>query len=264
MLNAIHAELWRFFRRPAGRALLAVVTALPALMNLYVWTCNRWISPETPFGLYETLGMASILMPFAGILLLMVLADTAFGDERRLETFKNAVSAGVPRFTLYFGKLLSGLLLAFLHLAAAWGAFAVSGLLLLPPYGGEYTVRELAAGAGLLLAQAVPLWMGVFGILHLLYFSFRNGLLAVLAVALASPFLSPVLFSLQLPAAEALSRMQLLYYFYSIVLEDTFSAYLREEKQIYELLAQCWLAGGGHFLLCTLLGWAVFRRRDID
>lgn len=263
MLNYMHAELWRFFRRPAGKALLAVVIALPALMNLYVWLCNQWLSPENRSGLYDSLGVASILMPFAGVLLLMVLADTAFADERRLGTLKNAVSAGFPRPMLYFGKLLSGLLLAFAHLAAAWLSFAVSGLLLLP-YGGEYSVFELAKGAGLLILQVIPLWLGVFGILHLLYFTFRNGLMAMLAAALGSFVISTALLSLNDPAAEMLSQCQLLTYLYSVVLEDTLSAYLGEMRVNAPFLAQCWLAGGGYFLSCTVLGFVLFRRRDID
>ena len=76
--------------------------------------------------------------------------------------------------------------------------------------------------------------------------------------------ISTALLSLNDPAAEMLSQCQLLTYLYSVVLEDTLSAYLGEMRVNAPFLAQCWLAGGGYFLSCTVLGFVLFRRRDID
>ena len=97
MLNYLKAELWRYFRRPAGKALLALSLALPGALVLYVWGGNRWIDSENPITLADTWAMAAILMPFAGVLFLMAIIDAAFADENRLGTMKNSVAAGFSR-----------------------------------------------------------------------------------------------------------------------------------------------------------------------
>lgn len=123
MLNYLKAELWRYFRRSAGKALLILSFVLPAALVLYVWGGNRWIDSENPITLADTWAIAAILMPFAGVLFLMAIVDAAFADENRLGTMKNSVAAGFSRWIVYSGKILSGILLSVLHLACAWGPF---------------------------------------------------------------------------------------------------------------------------------------------
>ena len=112
MLNYMRAELWRFFRRSAGKALFLISALLPALLNLYVLFFNLWDRPAERYDLSISLEMAVALMPLACVLLLMALTQTAFADETRLRTLKNSLSSGGSRGIVYGGKLLSGLLLA--------------------------------------------------------------------------------------------------------------------------------------------------------
>ena len=86
MLNYLKAELWRYFRRPAGKALLILSFVLPAALVLYVWGGNRWIDSENPITLADTWAIAAIRMPFAGIPCHMAIVDAAFADGNRLGT----------------------------------------------------------------------------------------------------------------------------------------------------------------------------------
>ena len=252
MLNYLKAELWRYFRRPAGKALLALSLALPGALVLYVWGGNRWIDSENPITLADTWAMAAILMPFAGILFLMAIIDAAFA---------NSVAAGFSRCTVYFGKVFSGVLLSALHLACAWGSFLAAGMLLLPL---GIPPRALLLRLGLLLLEVIPLWLGVLGILYLVYFSFRNGLVAAIAAAAGSFLIMVALLSLNVYAAEVLTQLQLLLYFFSVVLENSLLTDLADLQVDRLFLAKCWLVGGGYFLACIATGWLFFRRRDIS
>ena len=80
MLNYMRAELWRFFRRSAGKALFLTAALLPALLNLYVLFFNLWDRPAERYDLSISLEMALALMPLAGVLLLSVayLVDSTY------------------------------------------------------------------------------------------------------------------------------------------------------------------------------------------
>ena len=225
MLNYLKAELWRYFRRPAGKALLILSFVLPAALVLYVWGGNRWIDSENP----------------------ITLADTW--------------AIGFSRWIVYSGKILSGILLSVLHLACAWGSFLLAGMLLLP-FG--IPLRALLLRLGLLFLEIIPLWLGVLGILYLVYFSFRNGLVAAIAAAAGSFLIMVALLSLNVYAAEVLAQLQLIIYFFSVVLENSLLTDFSDLQVDRLFLARCWLVGGGYFLACAAAGWLLFRGRDIS
>ena len=260
MLNFLRAEFWRYFRRPAGKALMILSLGLPAALNVYVWLCNIWLEADStiPYTLADSLGIGIVLMPYAGIFLLMAIVDVAFADEKRLSTVKNSLSAGIPRGVLYSGKIISGLLLAFFHLGAAWASALGTGVLLLP-LPEEADLSEIFRTLGNLFAEVIPLWLGALGVLYLLYFCFRNGLAAALAVAVGSFFLSVVLLSLNFPFAEFLAKMQ----FFTLLMEVLLDTGVSSELSA-GVLVRFWLAGGGYFAGSVLLGWIFFRRHDLS
>ena len=255
MLNYLKAEFWRFFRRPAGRVIWGAAVLLPVLLNLLLWivslyTRNKW--PQWMFTLESTCSEAALLMPIAGIFFLMAVVDVAFADENRLGILKNSVAAGFSRHILYWGKILSGLLLAIFHLVSAWISFLVSGFVLLPVNWGE--IGKTAEGVWSVLLAVFPLWLGVLGILYLLYFSFQNGLVAAVTTAVASLFL-PMLAGLDFPWLQSVLENQLLIGFVGILLGATLD--------LWDIMAKFWIMGSGYFLVSVLAGWILFCRRDI-
>ena len=238
MLNFLRAEFWRYFRRPAGKALMILSLGLPAALNVYVWLCNIWLEADSTilYTLADSLGIGIVLMPYAGIFLLMAIVDVAFADEKRLSTVKNSLSAGIPRGVLYSGKIISGLLLAFFHLGAAWASALGTGVLLLP-LPEEADLSEIFRTLGNLFAEVIPLWLGAVG----------------------SFFLSVVLLSLNFPFAEFLAKMQ----FFTLLMEVLLDTGVSSELSA-GVLARFWLAGGGYFAGSVLLGWIFFRRHDLS
>ena len=256
MLNYMRAELWRFFRRSAGKALFLTAALLPALLNLYVLFFNLWDRPAERYDLSISLEMALALMPLAGVLLLMALTQTAFADETRLRTLKNSLSSGGSRRIVYGGKLLSGLLLAALCLGTSLAAFLATGLLLLPERDWS-AFWEAARGFAAVLCCCIPLWLGMLGVFSLLNFSLSNGTAGAAAAVLLSFFAVPVLFSFQGPAAETVRKFYLPALLFDILPDGSYEGTER-------LMGQCWLTGCGYFAAAAALGWALFRRRDID
>lgn len=124
--------------------------------------------------------------------------------------------------------------------------------------------RALLLRLGLLLLEVIPLWLGVLGILYLVYFSFRNGLVAAIAAAAGSFLIMVALLSLNVYAAEVLAQLQLIIYFFSVVLENSLLTDFSDLQVDRLFLARCWLVGGGYFLACAAAGWLLFRGRDIS
>ena len=153
MLNFIYAELWRHFHRPAGKALLILAAGLPVLLSLYIFIGLHWVQMGDIFT--QTVGVVAVLMPFAGIFFLVGIVDVSFADELRRATLKNHLAAGVSRPVIYGGKILSGLLLAILHLVLALAAFSLSAAPLL-----SLDILEIFDSMGLLLLEVLPLWLG--------------------------------------------------------------------------------------------------------
>ena len=57
MLNFICAELWRYFHRPAGKALLILAAGLPVLLSLYIFIGLHWVQMGDIFT--QTVGVGS-------------------------------------------------------------------------------------------------------------------------------------------------------------------------------------------------------------
>lgn len=249
MLNYLYAELWRYFHRRAGKILFFSLITLPILLNLYLYIGSRWVVLENIY--MESIGILAVIMPFAGIIFVLALVDVSFADELRLRTMKNNICAGFSRGVVYWSKIISGVVLSFLHLGVALTMFLISALLLFPASIGEW--REVLEQFGLLLAEIIPLWLGVVALLYLLYFNFRSGLQAAVAVGLGTLFVLPLLQSLNFSPTQILTHINLAEWFALVMISP-----------ISETLAQkCWLVGGGYFGVCTFAGWYLFRRRDI-
>lgn len=255
MLNFLWAEIWRTLHRPAGKVLLFLVILLPIALNLFAFSDNQWVAEDVRITVGEAMGIAVILMPFAGIFFLMAIVDLAFADENRLCTMKNSICTGISRPVYYFGKVISGMILAFFHLALSWISFFLSGFLLLPVDWLELqkNVQDIA----LYLLAVIPLWLGVLGILYLLYFSFQKGLLAAVAVAVGSVFILPAFLALNVPIAQWITNLQLVEWLALVSVTEL------AEIGKGPLIFRCWLIGAGYWLICITVGWILFSRRDI-
>ena len=258
MLNFIYAELWRVLRRPLGKISLILMAVLPVLLNLICFAENLTISSisvtVTQPGGYsytttDTAGIAGMLMPFAGVLFLMAIVDLSFSDETRLGTMKNNICAGIPRSTVYFGKVLSGGILGILHFFTGWLCYWLS-VPLLPD--GQEALSALFEALLWRSAALFPLWLGMLALLYFLYFTFSHGLTAVVILGTASIFAVPILYALQLPFAQFVEEIHLAVWFSRLTTESMSAISLWE----------CWVVGVSYTVVFLFAGWMLFRRKE--
>lgn len=257
MLNYVHGELWRAFRKAGNKIFFGILFLLPfaangflALLNFSWW---RYNGQETLIRLGDSLLFFAIQIPFWGCLLTFFTSGMVFGDELRLQTVKNSIAAGMGRGVVYFGKFLAELTYSLLGFGVAAGSLLVSGILFLP-----WNLTELSGTLESyfrLLIACIPLWVGVLGFLHFMLFTVQNGVAIAGISMLAVFFILLVLASL--PFSDAID-------FYLPVWLIQLSAYTADRTVLNtDFLAGCWGVGILYAGVFSVTGYLTFCRREL-
>lgn len=261
MLNYLYSELWRVFRRPLGRAYFLICIGLPALFNLMVAVVNWTARWAKPLYLNEAILPITAVCPLLGACFLIPVADFSFGDENRLGTFKNAVGFGISRSLIYWGKFISSVLLSLISLGLLLAAFFLTGLLL--PRQSEYmgkVIQELFVT----IFYSLPLWLGILATLHMFYFVFRNGILAVVGAMVGLPPALIILAMLGDPVLNGLNWIlehSIVQLMLDVVMAPTRS--LLPGFEGLPGLAYVWVISLVHMAVFLLPGYFVFLRKEI-
>ena len=168
MLNYLHSQWYRTVRRKYLYIALAAALALGAL---YLYLVRAAIG-DRPIGLESGVEEIVSLTPYVGFYAILLINDGAFSDERRLGTFKNDISFGFSRETLYFGKLISCLVFCVLGMILLAVPVLGMGVLILWAYRKLMkkpdSIGDLSAVVtGILLAYTLPAnckwWLPIIG-----------------------------------------------------------------------------------------------------
>ena len=254
MLNYISAE-WYKLRHTKG---IFIAFGILLVMIVLFFLPAFWISPPT-FGVYAGAYVVTLLL---GFFLAPIFAVRAFDDQYGRGTMKNEVVFGIPRHRVYLGKLIFG------GLVGIGAAIMVLGfyLLLCVLSGGlaeEYALLciELCVQATIFV---LPLWLASLSLAFLFQAAVKNsgGALAVNYLLLI--FATPV--AMMGGAEEAAPS-----YLVRFLTRWFFVAPFREVFNTLDIshialssMAYSWLTGAGWFLATTLLGLAVFSRKEIN
>lgn len=246
MLNYIHGELWRLFRRAGWGILFLCCVCLAAAVNIgTAAVCLIW--EVSPVPISNALFVIDLLAPMTGAFLVLLVYSMAFGDDYRHGAFKNAVSSGISRPVLYMGKFLSALFSCLLLLGAMLAAFLMTGPLL-----PGATAAEFAAAAGhlgWLTAACIPIWIGEMAVIHTFYFFFRTDgpvIGAGFLFLILSGWLIP-----QLPFAGS-SDLYLPVWFFIIPQAD-----------LPAVAGKAWAVGMGYAAVFLAAGYLGFFRREL-
>lgn len=245
------AEWSRIMLRPYYRIYLSVMVALAALLAMIWWWTGQEGMFQGSFG--ECL---SLLVPFfaAGLYLAIVVADAVFSDQYKLGTLKNEVSYGLPRARIYLGKLTAaagaGLLLVFFSLLA----YAVLCRLLIPPGAEDW--MEIQVFLFRLLA-AIPLWLGALALTLAVMFNVGQTIhMMVIVLTLLGPVFRGLM---RLAVGELTGWAEALYRLTLAAPMDLVNVALWDPSY----LLWCWGAGLLWAAASTVVGLALFSRRDI-
>lgn len=253
MLRMIKSELYKTAHRKYPYVLVGVMSALilsfVALIAVQRGTYATYVHMEDV--VYSVIPMLSI-----GIYLVLMMVDMVFSDEYKNQTMKNTLAFGTPRATVYLGKLISSLIVAVLSLLA----------LLAVLFGGSYLLlgvgdATMAAGAVRMfferLTACLPLFIGALGTANLLAFTIRsNGLFVttfVAVFALGAQFCDLLAYVVS-PIFNTVRGWLLM---------PQFDAVFKSQMVLSEVIGKCLIVGLGYAIVATVVGLALFQRKEI-
>ncbi len=254
MLKYLRAEFYKAFHRRAytGGALAFLLGGEIFLLLLIKFTGNPLVSLD---GIISVLTMALSV----GLYLVLMLCDLVFSDQYKLNTLKNEVSYGVSRGRIYLGKLIASMGVAVLACLLALAVWLGVGGALFPV---ETPLGELLPQLGMILAGAIPLWLGGLGFCHMLLFVTKGSTMAT------------VLYVLVMGAADTCMKLIALFSSWFVEPYQAIRAWLPPVP--FETLAgdvaadpgaallHAWLVGLVWMGASTVIGYVTFQKREIN
>lgn len=254
MLNVIRSEAYKLRHRAYPYVFLGALCALGLLaIALFAWINHE--SNGTAFRFEETLILVITVLPL-GVYLTPAFMDMVFSDEYRHLTMKNTVSFGVPRVSVYLGKLI-------VEWLAAVGCLLVFFVLLL---GSAYlllglrepgTEQELVRSLGMQLLGALPLWTGALCVINMLAFQFKNSTLYTIGFVVLFSVFSELLRVLGALISPVFMTVR------SWMIMPQFDMLKGQMTPTASQVGKCWAVGMGFALVSTVVGILLFKRKEI-
>jgi ABC-type transport system involved in multi-copper enzyme maturation permease subunit len=217
------------------------------------WTDKEFSYATTDFSFSNVTGNMAMVY-----ILCMVVTGMIFGNEHTNHTMKNSVSYGIPRGTIYFGKLLVQIAYSIIAVAIIVGVHIASGYLLLENSG----VKDL----NLLLracTACIPLFIFGLAVTNCFVFNIEGfgAIAASSGIMIALPLVCNLLgmkFNLFRKFAEILPWNMI-----------TSGGYNEATKTIVSYWTagdgyrNCWIYGLIQVLVVAVLGYMAFRKKEI-
>lgn len=206
--------------------------------------------------LEDLLPLLSSMVPTLGMYAVLFTAHVAFGDEHKQQTLKNSVSSGVPRGTIYFGKLTTAFLYSVLVLAAIFLAVFGLGALMLGVWDGEDFLMNLR-GLFWSMLGSLPLWLGALSLAILLFTRIRSGAGASFLYLGAVTLIGWMLSLLELIGYSVFGTI------HKWLISTQLGNICYVTGFDSQLLAGAWISGLLYTLVFSAAGWLMFRKMEI-
>lgn len=255
MLNYIKAEMYKVTHRKYTYGMVIFCSLFMILCNVIfkrvcIMTGKQLAAADMIC--YSIDGFSTVY------LFTLIIADIIFSDEYKHHTMKNAVSMGIERYEVYFGKLIAEIITAIVFYVVIMGVLVISSVLIL---GADIGVNGFSIGqaVGLLLSKslaAFPIWIAGISLANFLAFFFKNN--TVFAFAFAGLLVLPSkliqLISIFKPWVANLNKLLPSYYLSAITKSGDMST---------SLIANSYIAGIIYLAVLTLAGILIFQKREI-
>ncbi len=256
MINYMKSELYRISRMKGIYILNIICLSLLLIMNIALAITGRGTSDfpydSTAFSFSMVQGSAPVVF-----ILTACMGAVLFADEYKHRTLMNSVAYGYSRQTIYFGKMLSTLMVAVISLAVVLGIYIASSYILLENSGIEPLLRLLKAYG----AEALVLICGHVAAITLMFMisSSSAATWTWLGVFLGFPSIANLLRS-KFAFFEWLKDWLV----YNIIGEQTYTG----DKIIMihdtmDGLQRCLIAGGLGTICFLVLGVLVIRKKEM-
>lgn len=258
MSNYLKSELYRIFHSKFTYFFILISSGLLLSSNVMLaiikYSDEAFPYATTKFSLGNV--YTNIMLVY---LLCVMVANMIFGNEHYNHTFKNTVSYGIPRGQIYLGKFIVEVIYALIALVIILGVHIGSAYLLLENSGPEHLEILLRA-----YFACIPLFLSALAITHCFSFiieSVGNAISAAIGIITALPLVCNLLamrFEFFQKVAEFLP--------WNIISSGSFDE-VNNVIVFYwsteEGLRNCWIYGILQMLLFFVIGYMVFRKKEI-
>lgn len=278
MLNYIKAECFKTFKRIYMRNTLLIFVLLAIAVNVLFFVAFRSSSADSQELIRTSL---SVIVPMLLIMVYtaLIMVDIVFSDEYKYKTFKNILSFGFTRTQVYFGKLAVSMIVTAVIFSITLAAYLVSLFLLL----GFPEDMGLIGVVFNRVAAAIPLYIGALCLCNACAFIIPNNTAFsfVYMGFLMVPYLLFYTLTLLNPAFTPLFGTALVTPFYTSIMGldihvanmgdmmgvgfkvDNIENILNATLLPGTSVAYCLILGLAYAAAATLIGLAVYRRREI-
>ena len=115
MLRVIKSELYKTCHRLYPFVFSGVIVALGLLMVFLFAFTNPNLPADKQVGFDGMIEFTLYMLPL-GLYLTVAFVDMVFSEEYKNQTMKNPLAFGIPRTSLYLGKLAAELILSLIHI----------------------------------------------------------------------------------------------------------------------------------------------------
>lgn len=157
MINYIRSEVYRNLRNKGSYLFILGAMAFVVFLNIVLWIFAK---NDTTFPYATTKYAFSSL--YCSLQLTMIICvgvvSIIFAQEYKNQTFKNTVSFGISRASIYFGKFLINIIFSFITAICVIATFIISAYILLENSGIGYLttlINSVVAAIPLILFSLV-------------------------------------------------------------------------------------------------------------
>jgi len=258
MISYMKSELYRLLRNRGSYLFIIICSLLLLGSNTVLAIVN---STDSNFG-YATTSFAftnvetNMIMIF---LLCIMVSNMVFGNEHNNHTMKNCISYGISRGTIYFSKLIVQILYAMVAFTIIIGSHVISSYLLLEnsgPQSLELLLRTCFA--------CLPFFLFGLAVTNCFVFiieSVGGAIAASCGVMIVIPLICGLLgmrFSFFEKLGNILPSNIINGGGYDPVKQEIFFYWSTNAG-----LAKCWIYGMIQMILFVLIGFVLFRKKEI-
>jgi ABC-2 type transport system permease protein len=243
MLSYIKSELYRLSYKKSVYGLLAASVLFPLLMVCLTVSVQSKEYTNTEF-VFRFAWLSYSLLFF----IIPVIVGMIFSDEYKDKTLKNAIAYGIPRNTVFFGKLMIEFLCVAVSGILAYTALAISAFSLLPNNG--MSNFKILTGS---IAGVLPLCLAGLGVSHFLSVITKNTLTHIVSYVILMIAIPNLVMNLSgvLPVLNNVA---------------TFLPYIAISKHVWlqpNGLLLCWGLGAVYLLAAGFAGTGLFAKFEI-
>lgn len=254
MLRMIKSELYKTRHRLYPYLLTGIVVALGLAAVILFAVANQGHPMEKRSGFDDVALMTVTMLPI-GLYLCLPFVDMVFSEEYKYLTMKNTIAFGTPRASVYLGKLITQLLIAFASLFVILTVILGAGLVILGPVK-EVPIGEYLRLVGERLLACLPLWIGGLCFGNMLAFHVKSSTMYALGYVGFFGLLPTIMqFAAHFEPAFNTVREWLISPLFDLIMQDELTQ---------DTIFKCLIVGGAYAVGSTLIGIFFFRKKEIN